>query len=165
MIKDKNWTISSNDKINISIIQPNTVNKLSYDNNETILRMNQLYNLSLKTLSSNPYLVLWPESPIPVTYQDIKDNYYKKILNVFKDKPYLITGTFYEENNHIFNSLINITNPEIFYHKIHLVPFGEYLPFKYLNTFYTSIGLNIYGLSKGYNSNSFSVGNFLLQSH
>ena len=36
-IYEKNWTSIKNEKVNVSIIQPNTVNKLSYTNEDAIL--------------------------------------------------------------------------------------------------------------------------------
>ena len=78
------------------LFNENTVNKLSYNKKEINLRMNQLYKLSLESLSSDPDIILWPESPIPIPYNDLKDNYYDKILSILDDKTHLVAGTFYK---------------------------------------------------------------------
>ena len=157
-IYEKNWTFIKNEKINVSIIQPNTVNKLSYTNEEINLRMRQLYELSLKSVHSQTDIILWPESPIAIPYNDLKKNYYSKILGDLSAETDLVSGTFFKSGKQIFNSLINISNPIYIYHKTHLVPFGEYLPFrKYFNNFYNLIGLNVYDLSKGHLSNSINI--------
>ena len=164
LVKDKNWTLAKNEIINVSIIQPNTVNKLSYNKKEINLRMNQLYKLSLESLSLDPDIILWPESPIPIPYNDLKDNYYDKILSILDDKTHLVAGTFYKIDKKIFNSLISISEPHNVYHKNHLVPFGEYLPYrKYLNTFYSSIGLSVYDLAKGSYMSAFLVNKYIAQ--
>lgn len=81
-------------------------------------------------------LIVWTESAIPVLLDNPNFNYKFKEIATNNDA-HFITGVFETkgegENSKIFNSMV-VINPkgEILgtYSKRHLVPFGEYLPFR-----------------------------------
>jgi len=156
-----NWTSNSEDQIKVSVIQPNTLNKLSYKKNEIIERMKILETMTYETKKYDPDIILWPEAPLSLTYNSLQNNFYKNILSNIEPRINLITGTFYSVDNKIYNSIINISSPYSVYHKKHLVPFGEYLPFKdFLHTLYNSFGLNIFDISEGDTAKSITIKDF-----
>ena len=160
-IYSKDWTFESSKTASITIIQPNTSNKLSYDKEETIKRMNILSNMSSDLTVNSPDIVLWPEAPLVVPYSNIKKSFYENILSKMPSSTSLVTGSFYEDNGNIYNTIINVSDPSNLYHKKHLVPFGEYLPFReIMSSIYNFIGINIYDLSKGKISNVIKVSEF-----
>ena len=164
-IYSKEWTYVNNEKINISIIQPNITNKLSYGKKDISLNMETLNALTLQSLSNNPDIILWPEAPLPILYSNIKDTYYENILGVIPSSASLVSGSFSGKSNTIFNSLINITDSTNIYHKRHLVPFGEYLPYRdYFLFFYNTLGISILDISKGNSSHSIGINNYLAHS-
>tara|TARA_B100001057_G_scaffold387728_1_gene394994 strand:- start:575 stop:2050 length:1476 start_codon:yes stop_codon:yes gene_type:complete len=158
---EKTWTFKSHENINVSVIQPNKENKLKYSNKEKLNRMNFFADKSLSSVNKNSNIIFWPESPIPLTYNSIEKSYYKNLLKRIPKNQIIVTGTFFEESNLVYNSIINTSEPFNIYHKKHLVPFGEYLPFrKYLGDFYKMLGLNVYDLSPGSLKNKIFVGNY-----
>jgi len=164
-IYSKEWTSVNDEKINISILQPNITNKLSYSKKDILMNMETLNDLTLKSLINNPDIIVWPEAPFPIPYNDIKNTYYEKILKNIPASTILISGSFYKKNNAIFNSLINITDSKNIYHKQHLVPFGEYLPFRnYLTFFYNALGMDILDLSKGEGLKSIGIKDYIAHS-
>ncbi len=161
-IYKKNWTTESDDIIKISIIQPNIKNKLSYSNEEIINRMKILKELTLSSSTFSPNIILWPEAPLPIIYNDLKDSFYKEILEDIPKSSSLVTGTFYKDGDFIYNSIINVSaQANNIYNKKHLVPFGEFLPFKnVLRGIYESLGLNIYDIKNGDTRNSLKISNY-----
>ena len=116
--------------------------------------------MSLKPSVKNSDIILWPEAPISIPFNDLRNSYYKNILLEFSDTTTLVAGNFFREQNNIYNSIINISSSESFYHKKHLVPFGEYLPFrKSMFYIYNFIGLNTYDISPGKLTNIIEVNN------
>ena len=158
-IYSKDWTSVSQKTTSITIVQPNISNKLSYDKDETIKKMKNLSLLTDNILYSNiPDIILWPEAPLIIPYNKIKESYYGNILRKLPSTTSLVTGSFYEDDENIYNSIVNISDPSNVYHKKHLVPFGEYLPYREkLSFIYSYIGLDIYDISKGKISNIIDI--------
>ena len=161
-INNKNWTVVSNDEILISIVQPNINNKLRYSNSEILDRMALLDSMISKSLSSSPDIILLPEAPLSIPYNDLSKNYYSSILKNTPTSTSILTGSFYIDKKNIFNSIINISDSNSLYHKKHLVPFGEYLPLRnILSGLYKFLSLNTYDLSVGSSNNSIIVNKFV----
>ena len=161
-INNKNWTVVSSDEILISIVQPNINNKLRYSNSETLERMALLDSMISKSLSNSPDIILLPEAPLSIPYNELSENYYSGILKKTPSSTSILTGSFYRDKKNIFNSIINISDLNSLYHKKHLVPFGEYLPLRnILSGLYKFLSLNTYDLSVGSSNNSIIVNKFV----
>ena len=113
--------------------------------------------LSMKVGADKPDLMIWPETAVPFFFQEEKE-YQPIVLEIpEKTKAYLLFGTpFYK----IENGKVNYYNSAIFvspskelvgrYDKIHLVPFGEYIPLRKLLFFIEStIGEGIGNFGSG----------------
>ena len=126
---------ASGNKLSVRIIQPN------YDSQEKWKRKNrnQLFadmdSLSRGNGKDFTDIVLWPESATPVYIR--KKNRYQAILQKMVDETgsILITGSpdYEKTENGIkpYNSLIAFEKNKgitAHYNKVHLVPFGEYIP-------------------------------------
>ena len=166
LVYNKNWTYKTGKDIKVSIIQPNIHNKTIYSDDDVISRMKILKKLTISSINYAPDIILWPESPLPIAYNDLRNNFYKNVLLELPSSTSLISGSFYNNNKSIYNSIINITDgPNNIYNKKHLVPFGEFLPFRKLfNNFYNFLNLNIFDIKKGNNSNSLPINNFVAHS-
>ncbi len=98
----------------------------------------QIYkDLSQKAAAEKPQLIVWPESAIPFYFQS-NEKYQPQILNWVKswDTWLLFGSPSYQVSlfqPRLYNSAFLISPEEKIagiYHKLHLVPFGEYVPFK-----------------------------------
>ena len=79
-------------------------------------------------------LIIWPETAIPSLYH-LADDFINPISNKrMSSNALFMSGLAYKAptSNNYFNSVLLIDDEHRFYHKDHLVPFGEYLPFKSL---------------------------------
>ena len=127
----------------ITIVQPNIKQKDKWDKLKRISHLKTLVKLSnqnsLEYMNSNR-IIIWPETSFEGVIPrdlDLISNFTKGIVNSINTS--LIFGTLRLENKNLFNSLIYINsmrNLEYKYDKIHLVPFGEYIPFiKFIKSF------------------------------
>ena len=165
IIFNKNWTSLTNKEISISIIQPNLHNKISYSNEDILNRMNILRKMTVSQTNKNVDIILWPEAPLPIVYNKLENTFYKNIISDIPKHTSLVTGIFYQSEEIIYNSIINASNNISIYHKKHLVPFGEFLPFRESLAFlYKSIGIKMYDIKSGDNVSSINIKNFVAHS-
>jgi len=105
-----------------------------------------------------PILLIWPESPAPFYSVDPKFRHWMTALAA-DSHAYLIVGSLgvnpakdTQQHAQIFNSAV-LVSPEgemtARYDKIHLVPFGEYVPFKSLFVFAEKLTKEVSDFSRG----------------
>tara|TARA_B100001057_G_scaffold129156_1_gene128242 strand:+ start:5736 stop:7217 length:1482 start_codon:yes stop_codon:yes gene_type:complete len=123
------------------------------------LNSNEIANIAKKFLelsetNNEVDLIIWPENAIPIFLSENRDVRHILMQGIENSKNLLVGDLIIKNENDIYNSAILITEDgEIAssYDKVHLVPFGEYLPLsKYLAKFnFLKILTNDRGLSKG----------------
>ena len=125
----------------------------------TIAQLVQLSTVSRAragSRDSNPALIVWPESPAPFFTSDTK---FQRWLSALAQDAhaYLIVGSLgvnprAADESEMFNSA-QLVLPDgslgTRYDKIHLVPFGEFVPFRRLLTFAESLTHDIGEFSRG----------------
>ncbi|MDR2760363.1 MAG: apolipoprotein N-acyltransferase, partial [Rickettsiales bacterium] len=96
-------------------------------------------------------IVFLPETSLPFAII----NNHNKNLELFKNVDAILSGAIMVENDKIYNSIALIENEKVAdsYNKIHLVPFGEYLPLrKFLPGFLSNfVGIDFSKGDKGKN--------------
>jgi apolipoprotein N-acyltransferase len=121
--------------ISVSMIQPNIPQyvKLNSANNDAIKKIYK--EMTLKALAQSkedpPDVIIWPESVI-VEYANCDQEFYKGITDtiVGSGASFLYGTLSHGGTDTIFNNAVftDINKKTLVYHKIHLVPFGEYVP-------------------------------------
>ena len=128
--------INAENKINVSIVQPNIDPNLKWEQNFRDKIFNTMDSLHNEAIVLNPDFILWPEAALP-TYLRINYSKRRSILQkVKKSNIPLLTGTpdrVKREDNQInyYNAAMFIKpdGSTKMYYKIHLVPFAESIPF------------------------------------
>ena len=155
------WSKDKKDPLEISVLQPNINLGLKYDYSQIdLIKKKYLSMISENTINQT---IVFPETAIPLIYEKDK-KFYNSIISL--NNSTIITGIFHKKlnQNKIYNSMLVLNKDEQIYNKRHLVPFGEYTPFK---TFFSYIAkkLNIpmSDLSHGdLNQNPFLVDNITM---
>lgn len=137
--------------IDVSLIQGNIDQAIKWNDGYRKETIDIYEQLSLQNSPEKEGLLVWPETALPFSYQDA-DQLQEQVRNIsLKAKSWLIFGsTSYEnsrENINFYNSayLLSPTG-EIKgrYDKVHLVPYGEYVPlrnfFPFINGFTEGMG-------------------------
>ena len=131
------WSKDKKDPLEISILQPNINLGLKYDYSQIDL-IKKKYLLMISENIVNQTIIL-PETAIPLIYEKDK-KFYNSISSLHNST--IITGIFHKKlnQNKIYNSMLVLNEDEQIYNKRHLVPFGEYTPFK---IFFSYIAKNL----------------------
>jgi len=125
----------------VRIIQPNILQKLKWSSQEASNNFSKLLLLSQKNLVPNArYVFVWPETALPF-HPEHDFAAASKITDLLNNKHILITGKMrfvakktlggYDYYNSIFKISHNGRIKSVF-DKVHLVPFGEYLPLRFI---------------------------------
>jgi len=127
-------------EITISLIQANIPQEQKWDPQYSDAIVKTFSSLSEKAAADNPDLIIWPETSVPGYLLD-ETKLYLKITNLAKElKASLLVGSPREDYEHKkFYNTAFLFHPDgqllLFHDKLHLVPFGEYVPYKNLFSF------------------------------
>ena len=141
-IKEIKRITSSSRHIRVAIVQGNIDQSVKWDRRYQKEVIQRYFSLTKSSLREKPQLIVWPETALPF-YPDLDKKLSKRLKSFIKeiDTP-LLTGAILVRDrrvvkNRLYYSLTNSAllydedgNLLYVYDKIHLVPFGEYVPLK-----------------------------------
>src|SRR5210317_586776 len=121
----------------ITIVQPNIEQKDKWNIKKREIHLRKLVELSRQEIEQKNYknrLIIWPETSFAGVIPNEKSILSSIAKNTLKNaKTKLVIGLLKVNQNKIYNSLVFLNSSgEIIYEydKLHLVPFGEYIPFR-----------------------------------
>ena len=125
-----NWTKPIGKSVAVSMIQGNVSQSVKWKPEQVQKSINRYVKLTQQHWSSD--IIIWPEAAIAVTKSQAQNFLGQLGTAAKKHNTTLITGIPIMENNKYYNAMIAIGDGHGQYLKRHLVPFGEYMPFRYL---------------------------------
>lgn len=128
LLSQINWTEQTGKPLKVSLVQGNVEQISKWDPDQFEKRKQRYLSLSQKNWDSD--LILWPENSLTIFYHNLKNNFLKKLsAEAKKNKTDIILGlpVLDRKKDEYYSSLLALGERQ-FYHKNHLVPFGEYLP-------------------------------------
>ncbi|MDD5464792.1 MAG: apolipoprotein N-acyltransferase [Candidatus Omnitrophica bacterium] len=128
--------------LKVSVVQGNIPQYLKWNKQAVDFILNNYKELTAAAAQDKPGLVIWPEASVPGVFgQD--DAEFKQVFSLAgRLKINLLTGAVSRFGQSYFNSALFIDSsgePAAIYHKLHLVPFGEYIPLKSIFPFLQTI--------------------------
>ena len=122
--------------LRISIVQGNIPQEQKWDEEYRNSIIDKYIDLTKLAAKDKPDLIIWPETAVP-GFLNIEEDLQKKIVALEEEiKIPLLAGTpiyKFTGKDSYYNSAILISEDKKFdkrYDKLHLVPFGEYIPFE-----------------------------------
>jgi apolipoprotein N-acyltransferase len=119
--------------VKVSVIQGNIPQELKWEPSQVYPIVEQYVRLTEEASLGSPDLIVWPEAASPALFgrdEDVFGIYYALAKKI---KVPLLLGTVARFKDEYFNSVLLIGpdgKPGQRYDKLHLVPFGEYIPLK-----------------------------------
>jgi apolipoprotein N-acyltransferase len=117
--------------VDISVIQGNIPQKLKWDARHSKNIIAEYSMLTIEAAKDKADLIIWPETAYPYL---VEKNRAKEVEKLATETGIpILAGVVYSKNEAFFNSAILFSKEGEYagrYDKLHLVPFGEYVPFE-----------------------------------
>jgi len=128
--------------IKAALIQGNIDQSVKWEKSYQLSTIEKYISLSNKALANKPELIVWPETAVPFFLQEESELSQRVISAVKMGGVFLVTGSPAYRRSEAGLSYLNrayLVKPEEglsdYYDKVHLVPFGEYVPLKSVLSF------------------------------
>jgi apolipoprotein N-acyltransferase len=125
------WSEPAGPPLRATLVQGNIPQELKWQPAQQRGTLERYVALTREHLDSD--VVVWPETAIPAFYDEVQGEFLGPLRQELKGHEVaLITGVPVLDRSRwrYFNAVISLQQPGRFYYKVHLVPFGEYLPLR-----------------------------------
>lgn len=136
-VRNAQGRIFAERKERVAIVQPNITQQMRWDDASVMAIYDLMMRLTNDAVAARPQLILWPESTVPLTF--LRTDIYRESIENFSRSSGadIILGSVAEDDvdsSKIWNSayLVSAGKTTARYDKIHLVPYGEYVPMRKL---------------------------------
>jgi apolipoprotein N-acyltransferase len=119
--------------LKVSVVQGNIPQELKWNPTSREFVIDRYFKLTSEVRRDSPDLIIWPEAALPVVLED-EPLYYERLRRYVKAIGYpLMFGAVTDRNGSYYNSALLLSKEGRLlqrYDKLHLVPFGEFIPFR-----------------------------------
>ena len=133
------WSTPEEVSLQMRLVQGNIPQELKFSRERLISSLEQYTRLSEQQSSpdAGPIdIIVWPETAIPTYYANVSGALEPFVERMAAKQTDVLSGAFYRDaEGNVFNAFQHLGNPDSVYTKRHLVPFGEYMPLRFLFDF------------------------------
>ena len=129
-------------RLKVSVIQANIPQELKWDSRAKTFILDRYTQLTEKSAKDNPDLIVWPEASSPDILGEEAFVFPRIVSLAQKIRIPLLIGSVITEKGDYFNSALLIDRDGKIiqkYDKLHLVPFGEYIPLRNMLPFLQTV--------------------------
>lgn len=130
-LNQQRWTQPAGEAFNATLVQGNIPQALKWRPEQQRGTLDRYTALTREHLDSR--LIVWPETAVPAFYDQVDAEFLQPLRKEMRAAGVsLVTGIPVLDREHwqYYNAVISLDEPGAFYYKVHLVPFGEYLPLR-----------------------------------
>lgn len=128
VLHKRSWVEPAGNPVKIALVQGNIPQAEKWDAQKYVPSMQSYINLTRASLDSQ--IIVWPETAIPVYFDQAANGVLKQFVADVKlqSRDIVVGAITREADGSYYNSLLNLKDGQE-YRKRHLVMFGEYYPF------------------------------------
>ena len=127
-INQVKWTRPVGDPVSVALVQANIAQSTKWELSHLKSIVTVYEALTQPLLDQD--LIVWPETAIPVIYEQHEDYFQQWHQTLTAKDTALVMGVATRSTLGYHNSVMGLGKAEGVYHKQVLVPFGEYVPFE-----------------------------------
>ena len=149
-IGHRQWTSPSGEPLDVALVQGNIPQDQKWKPEMRTPTLDRYRGLTREAAGAD--LIIWPETAVPGLLHRMKDFLREMAAEVRRQDAVLMAGIplIEPDSGSLLNSVLLLGPEPGFYHKRHLVPFGEYLPFSpLLKPVTDALGIRIAEFSSG----------------
>lgn len=127
-LRQVTWTVPAGDPVSAALLQGNIAQEMKFRPERAAAIFDTYARLAEETRAR---LVIFPETALPAFLDRIDPAYLARLDAVGKrnDGDLLVGVPYRRARNEYYNSVLMLgASPRQIYHKVHLVPFGEFVP-------------------------------------
>ncbi len=118
-------------ELKIRLVQANIPQELKFSQERLRSSLQQYTTLSVQDLPPTD-IIIWPETAIPTYFSNVEKAIAPFAQELHSKGTEVLAGGFYHDGTLSYNSLRQLAGEKALYQKRHLVPFGEYMPFRFI---------------------------------
>jgi apolipoprotein N-acyltransferase len=125
------WAQSAGEPLRVALVQGNISQAVKWELDYRMPTLERYMALTRDHWDSD--LIVWPETAVPVFYNQVADNFIVRLRDeARRHGAEMLIGipVINEKSDEYYNAMLALGAKEGFYRKRHLVPFGEFVPFK-----------------------------------
>ena len=121
------WSQKAGEPVSVALLQGNIEQEMKFRPERAAAILSTYARLAEST---HARLVIFPETALPAFLDRIDPAYLALLESVGKrNQGDLLVGVPFRQGEDYYNSVVSLgTSPRQLYHKVHLVPFGEFVP-------------------------------------
>ncbi len=145
------WGRSKEQPLRVRMVQGNIKQQVKFDRDALVESLDLYTRLSERNTEEKPNLIIWPETAIPTVFKRVERYLQPFVKKLETEKIELLSGGFkVDENDRVYNAFRQMGGEKQTYLKSHLVPFGEFMPFRFILDFLSAyIDIPMSDLSSG----------------
>ena len=128
----KQWTTPTENTFNVRLVQGNIKQELKFSRERLASSLRKYVELTRQSPVATD-VVIWPETAIPTYWHRIEESLRPFTQEMMAREIEVLSGVFYKDDqDRSYNSFVQLGGAQAVYSKRHLVPFGEFMPFRFL---------------------------------
>lgn len=150
LLKSVSWSERAAPDFKVAMVQGN-IDQYTKWNPQHLAQIIKRY-VDLSRSHWDADVMIWPETAIPAFYSQVPDIVNELQTLAGEEETEMLIGIPYRDadTGEYFNSVMSLGSEVSFYHKRHLVPFGEFIPFQdWISDVLDLMGLPMSGFSRG----------------
>jgi len=124
--------------LSVRIVQANIPQELKFSRERLQSSLQQYTDLSLDA-PPDTELILWPETAIPTFFSNVEAAIEPFVSEMDSRGIEVLSGGFLKGDSGNYNSVRQLGGEKAVYQKRHLVPFGEFVPFRFVLHWFSSL--------------------------
>ncbi|HES76766.1 MAG TPA: apolipoprotein N-acyltransferase [bacterium] len=149
-LRQIDWVEAAGEPLRVAIVQGNVEQSRKFDP-QVFQATLDLYRGLTETQAADAQFVVWPETAVPDTVEQAAPFLLEMQDAARARNQQIVVGVFDQDRlGHYYNALLTLPVEGGRYYKRHLVPFGEYLPLRFmLEPFHSLIQVPMSDLTSG----------------